>query len=113
MSTWQPTGGREPDNPWAAPAPPPPWGPPAAYQHPQGSTVLVLGILSVVLLPVLGPFAWAMGRSALREVDSAPAPVANRSSLAAGMVLGIIGTGITVLGVFWFLTVVVFVASIG
>lgn len=115
MSTpWQPTGGREPENPWAspAPAPPPPWGPPASYQHPQGSLVLALGILSVVLMPLLGPIAWLMGRAALREVDASRTPVANRSSLVAGMVLGIIGTAITAIGLLWFLVAIGVVAAL-
>ncbi|HEY3482639.1 MAG TPA: hypothetical protein VGL02_27450 [Streptomyces sp.] len=45
------------------PGPPgPPYGygyPPPGYgvEHPQGTTVLVLGILSLVICGVLGPFA--------------------------------------------------------
>lgn len=82
-----------------------PWGLPASYNHPRGTTVLVLGILSVVMVPVLGPFAWAMGRRALREADAAPHPTANRSTLQAGMVLGILGTVFMLLGLLWVLAV--------
>ncbi|GGK78214.1 hypothetical protein [Ornithinimicrobium pekingense] len=95
----------EPTDPWARPpqgyavAPRAPWGAPASPVHPRGTTVLVLGILSVVVAPVLGPFAWAMGRTALREADAAPAPVSNRSSLQAGMALGVIGTALLVMTV--------------
>ena len=85
------------------------WGAPALAVHPKGTTVLVLGILSVVLIPLLGPFAWLMGRSALKEVDASPQPVSNRSVLVAGMVLGIIGTVFMVLGVLVF---VLFFSSI-
>lgn len=80
-------------------APQAPWGPAASYAHPRGTTVLVLGILSIVVAPVLGPFAWVMGRTALREVDAAPHATSNRSSLQVGMVLGIIGTGLMILGI--------------
>ncbi len=87
-------------------APQAPWGMPASYAHPRGTTVLVLGILSIVLLPLLGPFAWAMGRKAIREVDAAPHPTSNRSTLQAGMILGIIGTVLFALGVLWFIIVI-------
>ena len=93
-----------PQGPYAA-APQAPWGVPATWTHPRGTTVLVLGILSVVLAPVLGPFAWVMGRRALSEADAAPSPPVNRSSLQAGMVLGVIGTVLMVLGALWFLMV--------
>lgn len=117
------SGSQEPTDPYAAPAPgadpsqpssyggqssqpaygygaapQAQWGAPAVYNHPKGTTVLVLGILSVVVLPLLGPFAWLMGRSALKEVDAASQQVTNRSSLVAGMVLGIIGTVLAALG---------------
>jgi hypothetical protein len=86
-------------------APQTPWGLPAASAHPRGTTVLVLGILSIVLAPILGPFAWVMGRKALKEVDAAPHPTTNRGTLQTGMVLGVIGTVLMVLGTLWFFAV--------
>ena len=61
--------------------------------------MLVLGILSIVVAPIFGPFACVMGRKALREVDAAPHATSNRSSLQVGMILGIIGTVLMILGV--------------
>ncbi|GAA5168610.1 DUF4190 domain-containing protein [Ornithinimicrobium tianjinense] len=105
--------GREPDNPYT-PAPQAAWGAPAAYTtHPKGATVLVLGILGVTVLPFLGPFAWAMSRRALREADASPVPVANRSSLQAGLILGIIGTAFLVLGALWFGAMVMLLVTMG
>ena len=66
----------------APPPPPPPQQPPGGYgpggygpggygaagvpqEHPKGTTILVLGILSLVLCGLLGPFAWNMGNQAL------------------------------------------------
>src|SRR5689334_13201183 len=37
---------------------------------PRGTTILVLGILSLVLCSLLGPVAWAMGNEELRRLDS-------------------------------------------
>lgn len=102
--------GPEPQEPYGA-APRAPWGVPATWTHPRGTTVLVLGILSVVLAPVVGPFAWVMGRRALSEADAAPSPPANRSALQAGMVLGIIGTVLMILGALWVVAVMGFVVT--
>lgn len=110
--------GREPADPYAspqgqvgqpAPMPAAGWGPPAlGYPHPKATSILVLGILSVTVLQILGPVAWAMGRSTLREIDRAGVPVPNRTNVQAGMVLGIIGTVMCVIGILWFVAFVTF-----
>lgn len=78
---------------------PPP--PPSGYgysvppNHPQATTALVLGILSLVLCQLLGPFAWSMGGKAVAEIDAAAArggAMGGRSSAQAGKILGIIST---------------------
>ena len=82
------------------PPPPPPLGPtPGNWQstpgveHPQGTTILVLGILSIVVCGLLGPFAWNMGNKTLREIDANPSVVySNRGNVAAGRICGMIGT---------------------
>jgi hypothetical protein len=35
----------------------------------NATLILVLGILSIVCLPILGPVAWIMGNKALQELD--------------------------------------------
>lgn len=84
---------------WPGPAPAAPWGPPAQAQHPHGTVILVLGILSVTVMQLLGPVAWVMGHRTLREMDSSGRSYANRSTVLAGMVLGIIGTVLGIVGV--------------
>jgi hypothetical protein len=89
---------------------PPPYGmPPTGYQpfgagrgreHPQGTTVLVLGILSLVLCSILGPVAWVMGNNAIREMDADPLAVwSNRSNITAGRICGIISSVLLMIGV--------------
>lgn len=81
--------------PGPPPGPPSPMGPgwPGyAPEHPKGTTVLVLGILSLVVCQVLGPFAWVMGNTALQEIDAAGGMAPNRGQVVAGRILGIIGT---------------------
>lgn len=81
----------------------PPYGyPPPGYgvEHPQGTTVLVLGILSLVVCSILGPFAWSMGTRALREIDAAPPGYfRNRGNVAAGRICGMIATILLIVGV--------------
>lgn len=84
--------------------PPPGYGypPPGAWpppRHPEATTVLVLGILSIVACSVVGPFAWVKGNRALAAVDAHPAAWSGRSEIQAGRIMGIVGTvflGITV-----------------
>jgi hypothetical protein len=79
-----------------------------AREHPKGTTVMVLGILSLVSLAVcglglvMGPIAWAMGSSALKEIDANPGMFTNRGSVSAGRICGIISTVILVIGVVMF-----------
>lgn len=71
----------------------------AGGEHPQGTTILVLGILSIVICQFLGPFAWVMGRKALAEIDSSGRTYTNRTIIKAGMICGIVGTVLLILTV--------------
>lgn len=51
-----------------------------------------MGILSVVLCQVLGPFAWVMGNNELAAIDGGRRPPENRGTANAGRILGIVGT---------------------
>lgn len=110
----EPAARREPVDPyastrqegWPGPAPAAPWGAPAQLQHPQGTVVLVLGILSVTVLQLLGPVAWIMGHRALREINTSGQAYANRSSVQAGMIMGIVGTVMCFMMLAWFMAVV-------
>ena len=74
-----------------------PYGPPTV-EHPQGTIVLVLGILGIVLCQVLGPIAWVMGNRALQEIDASPGSWSNRGNVQAGRICGIVATAL--LGVY-------------
>jgi hypothetical protein len=83
----QPPYGGQPPNPYgAAPAG---FGAP---DHPQATTVLVLGILGLVLCQVISPFAWVMGNRVVREIDASAGRLGGRSMANAGRICGIIGT---------------------
>ncbi|WP_084958611.1 DUF4190 domain-containing protein [Thermoactinospora rubra] len=83
--------------------PPPQYGSGPQYggplTHPNGTTILVLGILSIVVCGFLGPFAWNMGNKALREIDGSGQIYENRGMVQAGRICGIIGTIFLIIGV--------------
>lgn len=70
--------------------------------HPQGTTILILGILSIVCCGLLGPVAWIMGNNAIKEIDRNPAAYSNRGSVQAGRIIGIVATVLLVLGVVFY-----------
>lgn len=101
----------QPVNPYeGTPQPLGTWAqPPAAYaptlpEHPEASTVLILGVLGL-LVAVTGPFALVIGSRA--RADVAAGRYAASGALTAGWVLGIITT------VYLALLVILFLLGIG
>jgi phosphotransferase system glucose/maltose/N-acetylglucosamine-specific IIC component len=85
----------------------------AAYgqEHPRGTLILILGIVSLVVCSLLGPFAWVMGRKALKEIDAGGVPVSNRGQVQAGMICGIVSSALMILGLLYVLVVVIIAVS--
>ncbi len=114
-----------------APPPPPAYGgyqqpAPPGYQaygqpvygggggeHPQGTTILVLGILSLVVCQILGPFAWSMGSKALEEIDGSGRSYTNRGNVVAGKICGMISTILLIVSVVFVVIVVIATAASG
>jgi uncharacterized membrane protein YjgN (DUF898 family) len=65
----------------------------------QATTILVLGILSIVICGILAPFAWSMGNKELAAIDAGRRPPDNRGTANAGRILGIIGTVLLAVGI--------------
>jgi uncharacterized Tic20 family protein len=82
-----------------------PYGGYAAREHPQGTTILVLGVLSIVLGLscgvgfLIGPVAWVMGNNAVAEIDADPAAYTNRGMVQAGRICGIVASALLALAV--------------
>lgn len=83
----------------------------ATVDHPQGTTILVLGILSIVCCGLLGPVAWIMGNNALKEIDARPGTYGNRGSVQAGRIIGIIASVLLIVGVVFYGLVIVLGAA--
>ena len=71
--------------------------------HPRATTALVLGIVGIVCCSILAPFAWAIGKKAVNEIDASGGQYGGRGQAQAGYILGIIGTVLLILGIIFFI----------
>jgi hypothetical protein len=72
----------------------PAYGPPyplVPQDHPQGTTVLVLGIVGL-FVAICAPFAWYIGSKALKEIRASGTRYANEQQIVIGRILGMIVT---------------------
>jgi hypothetical protein len=70
--------------------------------HPRATMSMILGILGLVICGVLAPFAWAMGRKTMNEIDASGGQLGGRGMAQAGFIMGIIGTVILALSILFF-----------
>jgi hypothetical protein len=68
---------------------------------------LVLGILSVILCPICGPFAYYYGNQAEQTADASQGTLGGRGMATAGKILGIVGSVFLVLGILYIILVVI------
>ncbi|HEY9293301.1 MAG TPA: hypothetical protein VIP98_18655 [Microlunatus sp.] len=76
-------------------------------EHPQGTTILVLGVLSIVV-PVIGFVAWYMGHKVQREIDESGAVYSNTGNINAGKIIGMIMSILTIVGAAFLIVYVIF-----
>lgn len=60
--------------------------------HGEGTTILVLGIVSVVFCPLVGPLAWSMGNKAMADVRFSGYVFRNAGFIRAGRLLGAVAS---------------------
>ncbi|BDI29525.1 hypothetical protein CCAX7_15760 [Capsulimonas corticalis] len=65
----------------------------------KGTMILILGILSIVGLPILGPVAWIMGNNGIQTIDRGNGDFQQRQNTMIGRICGIVGTVILALSV--------------
>jgi Domain of unknown function (DUF4190) len=101
---WQRPQWQQPDQPqWSSQQPP--WGQqqqPYYYQPgPQtpgaATAALILGICSLILCPLCAPFAIFYGSRARKDIDASDGRLTGRGLGTAGVVLGWVAIGLTVL----------------
>ncbi len=86
-----------PPSNYPSPGGQPPYGAPTAPVN--GTMILILGILSLVVCGFLGPVAWIMGNNALASGNVDPSQA---GSVNAGRICGMIASAFLVLGLIWF-----------
>jgi len=67
--------------------------------HPQATTILVLGIVGLVLCGLAAPFAWVMGGRARREIQASHGQLGGLQQVTIGWILGIIVSVLMILAV--------------
>jgi hypothetical protein len=68
----------------------------------------LVGALMFCGLPlVVSPFAWALGRNALKDIKASQGRVGGESQARAGMIMGIVGTVLAVLALVGILVIIV------
>ena len=67
----------------------------------QAITALILGILGVICCGLMAPIAWYIGNQELRAIQAGTSPAAGQGLATAGKILGMIGSIILALTVFW------------
>jgi hypothetical protein len=83
-------------------------------EHPQGTTILVLGILGLVVCGILGIVAWSMGNKARDEMAAQPGvSFTNEGMITAGRICGMISTIIMVISIGFIVVVFAGVLSSG
>jgi protein-S-isoprenylcysteine O-methyltransferase Ste14 len=97
----------EPYGPYGPyPQTPAPYGQPyplAPREHPQGTLILVLGILGFVVAGICAPFAWYLGSKALREIRTSGLVYSNVQHIIVGRVLGMVMTILAIVALVFFL----------
>jgi hypothetical protein len=73
------------------------------YAEPhRGTLLLVLGIVSIVACPIIGPFAWVMANGDLKRMEAGDMDPEGKSNTTVGKILGIVGTVLLVLQILAF-----------
>jgi hypothetical protein len=72
-----------------------------ASKSSQPTIALVLGILSILCCPILGPIAWYIGSQELKNIAAGSADASGEGLARAGKILGIVGTIFIVFWILW------------
>jgi len=78
---------------------------------PRGTTILVLGILSLVLCGLLGPVAWAMGNEEMRRINGGQVDPMTRGNVTAGRICGMVATVLLIVGAIFAVGMFAFIGS--
>jgi hypothetical protein len=75
-------------------------------EHPRALVALVLGIVGVAVCQLVAPFAWGIGKRAVREIDASGGTLGGRGPAQTGYVLGVVGTVMLVVATALFIVLI-------
>jgi len=70
----------------------------ALPEHPQGTTILVLGIVGL-FVTICAPIAWYMGSKAQKEIAASGVRYANEQNINIGKIIGMVLTILAIVGI--------------
>jgi predicted RNA-binding Zn-ribbon protein involved in translation (DUF1610 family) len=83
------------------------------YLPHRGSTILTLGILSLIICgPILGPIAWIMGNQDLAEIRAGRMDPEGEGLTNAGRICGMIATILGIIGLVLFCIYLAFIGTV-
>jgi len=65
----------------------------------RGTLILVLGIISLIVCPIVGIAPWLMGNADLKEMASGLMDPEGKSLTQVGKILGIVAIALTIIGI--------------
>ena len=101
-----PPAGQQP-SPYGQQSPMPygqqPYGAPP--EHPQGTLILVFGILGI-FITIFAPIAWYLGNKAKKEIQASGMQYSNEQNISIGRMLGKI---FTIIAIVWIVFVIIWI----
>ncbi|MEO0649223.1 MAG: DUF4190 domain-containing protein [Planctomycetota bacterium] len=79
----------------------------------RGTTILVLGILSLVCCGLIGVAPWMMGKDDLEAMQSGQMDPEGKGLTEAGRIIGAIGFGLWALTTLAYVVAIVFFGAVG
>ncbi len=87
--------------------------PPVAMEHPQGTTVLVLGIVGI-FVPIVSFVAWFMGNKVMKEIRGSGQTYSNEQNVNIGRILGMVFSILYIIAiVFSIIATIIFFVALG
>jgi hypothetical protein len=81
----------------------------APQEHPQGTMILIFGILGI-FITIFAPIAWYMGNKAKKEIQASGIQYSNEQNISVGRMLGKIFTIIALISIAITIIIVIIVA---
>ena len=98
----QPPYGQQSPMPYGQQSPMPygqqPYTMPPTQEHPQGTLILIFGILGI-FITIFAPIAWYLGNKAKRDVQTSGIQYSNEQNISIGRMLGKIFTIIAIISI--------------